>query len=178
MKKKRGQSTIEFALVMIVFIFFLSLSYNAVVSFSIHQYLSYATFMTARSYQAARGTPAEQLAAAKRTMSIYVPGVNDYSGGEKVFRFGSRPLAWIRSFSGPTTGQASQPFKLVFDVPFVTFPLAESMRTSFGRLQLSAESNLGREPTRQECQSFFDDFFSSFAGGGIHRADGMDDNGC
>lgn len=174
----KGQSTIEFALVFIAFIFFLSLSYNAVVSFSIQQYLSYATFMTARSYQAARQDPARQLAAAKRTMSIYVPGVSEYGSRTTVFTFGSRPLAWIKTFTGPGAGQANVPFRLVFDVPFLSFPLSESMRASFGKLELSTESNLGREPTRQECEQFFDNFFSGFSGGGIHRADGMEDNGC
>ena len=181
---KKGQSTVEFIFVFIAFIFFLSLSYNAVVSFAIYQYLSYATFMTARAYQAGREDPNAQLEAAKRTMQIYVPNVSPGAGSTPFGFSPKRSLATITAFTTPTvnssSGEAKTPFRLEFEVPLITVPLGQDLKRQFGTLKLSTQSNLGREPTQKECQDFFKSFFSKFFRGGnsLHTWEGMEDNGC
>lgn len=181
--KQKGQSTIEFIFVFIAFIFFLSLSYNTVVSFAVYQYLSYATFMSARAYQASRDDPNAQLEAATRTMEIYVPDVKPGQGSTP-FRFSRRTLATIKSFETPSvsqnSGNVTQPFRLKFEVPLITVPLGADLKKEFGTITLSTESNLGREPTQKECEVFFQKFFSKFFKGGIplHTWEGMEDNGC
>ena len=179
MKKQKGQSTIEFIFVFIAFIFFLSLSYNAVVSFAVYQYFSYATFMTARAYQASRDDPSAQLEAATRTMKIYVPNVNP-GPSSTPFGFSSkRTLATVKDFVIPRPGFAGD-FKLQFEVPLITVPLGADLKRDFGSLQLWTQSNLGREPTKKECEDFFQGFFSTFFRGGnpLHTWRGMEDNGC
>lgn len=182
--KKKGQGTVEFIFVFIAFIFFLSLSYNAVVSFAVYQYLSYATFMSARAYQASRDDPNAQLEAATRTMKIYVPNVSPGSGSTPFSFSSKRKLATITNFTTPkvntTTGFVTTPFRLEFEVPLITVPLGQDLKKTFGTLDLYTESNLGREPTKKECQTFFQNFFQDFlrVGNSLHSWEGMEDNGC
>jgi len=181
LQKQKGQGTIEFIFVFIAFIFFLSLSYNVVVSFAVYQYFSYATFMTARAYQASRETPEDQLEAAKRTMAIYLPNVQPGSGSTPFGFSQKKTLATIIKFTAPTTPADAPrtPFGLEFQVPLVSIPLGEDLKREFGTITLKTESRLGREPTQKECQDFFKTFFSKFgSGGGLHSSDGMEDNGC
>ncbi len=183
MKNQNGQSTIEFAFVIFAFIFFLSMSYNAVVSFAVYQYLSYANFMAARAYQPSRATPALQREKAIQTMQVYVPNVQANPSQRTSFAFSARrPLAIITGWTVPAEETAT-PFILEFEVPFITLPLGEEMRRTFGTFNLRTEVTLGRENTRVECRSFFEEFFRSMgyapgAGGMPHSPDGMEDNGC
>jgi hypothetical protein len=182
-KRKKGQSTVEFIFVFIAFIFFLSLSYNTVVSFAVYQYLSYATFMSARAYQAGREDPNSQLEAATRTMQIYVPNVTPGSSPTPFGFSSKRTLATITSFTTPSVnsefGDVNKPFVLEFEVPLITVPLGQDLKKEFGTIKLKTQSNLGREPTQKECQSFFQKFFSNFSrGSSLHTWEGMEDNGC
>jgi hypothetical protein len=176
-KAKKGQSTIEFIFVFFAFIFFLSISYNAVVSFAVYQYMSYATFMTARAYQAARQTPADQRQAALRTIAIYVPGVTEGTQSTGFAFSPVRPLARVTAFVVPAVGSAG-PFVLQFEVPFITLPLGDDIKAAFGTLTLRATSQLGREVSMQECRSFFTRKFGELGGSGPHSAADMEDNGC
>jgi hypothetical protein len=183
-QKDKGQSTVEFIFVFIAFIFFLSLSYNAVVSFAVYQYLSYATFMTARAYQASRDDPAAQLEAAKKTMAIYVSNVQPGSGSTPFGFSRNKTLATITAFTTPTPnpGNFLTPFRLDFEVPLITVPLGQDLKRDFGTLKLSTQSSLGREPTKAECVNFFKSFIQKFLRGGGgpagHSWEGMEDNGC
>ena len=182
--KKDGQGTVEFIFVFIAFIFFLSLSYNVVVSFAVYQYLSYATFMTARAYQASRDDPNAQLEAATRTMQIYVPNVSPGSGSTPFGFSAKRKLATITAFTAPkvnaNTGNVTTPFRLDFEVPLITVPLGQDLKKEFGTIELHTQSNLGREPTKKECTLFFEELFKKFfrGGTGLHTSAGMEDNGC
>lgn len=181
-KKRKGQSTIEFALVLFAFIFFLSVSYNAVVSFVVYQYLSYATFMSARAYQAARQDEGEQLSAAEKTMAVYVPGVKPGPQNTRYAYSATRTLARITAFTTPTAGKVDQKFTLEFEVPFVTLPIGEGFRRDFGTIKLTATSLLGREPNASECRQFFREAFDRLRGNRPmnvqHNSEGMEDNGC
>jgi hypothetical protein len=179
---KRGQSTIEFCLVFFAFIFFLSMSYNAVVAFATYQYLSYANFMAARARQAGRETIGAQQAAAHAVMDMYVPGIRE--GGQNLY-FGfsrTRKLAIITAWNVPSSGAPDKlnPFELEFDVWLITVPIGEDMRNRFGKLKLKTTAALGREPSSEECRGFFERFFSLYKNGpnNMHNSGDMEDNGC
>lgn len=176
---KRGQSTIEFIFVFFAFIFFLSMSYNAVVSFAVYQYLSYANFMAARAYQASRATPEAQNQAARDVMRVYVPGIKPGSQNTPFAFSSKRPLARIRRWEVPLPDpRVELPYILEFDVPFLTLPLGEEIKQSFGTLRLKTTLMMGREPARSECRAFFVRFFGAMGGSGPHSAEDMEDNGC
>jgi hypothetical protein len=180
LQKQKGQSTIEFVFVLFAFIFFLSLSYNAVVSFAVYQYFSYANFMAARAMQAGRETNAQQELASLKVMQMYVPGIN-VGSQDLLFSFSSkRPLARIKGWLVPRalSTDFEHPFVLIFEVPLLTLPLGEEIRQEFGTITLKTSAVLGREPSAEECRGFFDQFFSRMGGGAPHRPEDMEDNGC
>lgn len=176
--KNKGQSTIEFAFVLFAFISFLSLSYNAVVAFSVYQYLSYANFMAARAMQSSRATLDLQNNASLKVMKIYVPGIT-LNAQDTRFGFSrSRLLARITSWKKPEIGSTNLPFILVFKVPLLTLPIGNDLRREFGWITLKTSVILGREPTTQECHSFFQRFFVDMHGTTPHSPEAMEDNGC
>jgi len=177
--RRKGQSTIEFTFVLFAFIFFLSLSYNAVVSFAVYQYLSYANFMAARSFQASRGTKLLQEQKSLATMQLYVPGVTNNMKTPVPFAFSSkRKLAIITAWDVPYADSPNLPFHLEFQVPLLSLPLGDEIRKEFGWLNLHTDVILGREVTQEECLFFFTRFFDSLGGHSPHTAAGMEDNGC
>ncbi|MEZ4814695.1 MAG: hypothetical protein R3A80_05750 [Bdellovibrionota bacterium] len=177
-KTKSGQSTIEFIFVFFAFIFFLSMSYNAVISFAVYQYLSYANFMAARAYQPARTGKLDQRNAAISAMGVYVPGI-EVGSQNTLFAFSSkRPLARIRLWAVPEPDSQNLPFILQFEVPFLTLPLGDDIKQTFGTLTLKTTVMLGREPSRDECRFYFSNLFNSLGGSSPHTAAAMEDNGC
>ncbi len=177
-KHKKGQSTIEFIFVFFAFVFFLSMSYNAVISFAVYQYLSYANFMAARAYQPSRSGKIEQRNAAIKVMQVYVPGITVGSQTTNFAFSAKRPLARIRQWAVPEPDSPNLPFLLQFEVPFLTLPLGDDIKQTFGNLTLKTTVMLGREPSAEECRFFFAEFFNSMGGGAPHSAADMEDNGC
>jgi hypothetical protein len=177
-KTKKGQSTIEFIFVFFAFIVFLSLSYNAVVSFAIYQYFSYANFMAARAYQPSRNNRLDQNNAAVSTMGVYIPGIKIGSQNTPFSFSPSRVLANIKSWDVPRPDSPNLPMVLEFEVPFLVLPIGDDLRQSFGTLRLKTSMHIGREPSKEECRKFFVDFFGAMGGGAPHSPDAMEDNGC
>ena len=211
----KGQTLVEFAVVSLIFIFMIVLTFNAVIAFSVQQYFSYATFMAARAYQSASNTPAEQAQRARIVLDNLIPGFAGLSpgalsgsGGSPGFavRFPSfrKNVAFITEFSIPLPssgdyghfGQSStaQPpqISIKFSVPFAELPIGNQIKERFGFLKLQAQSFLGRDVSREECQFFFKAFLSAYSLGGsapqksrnafqkivLESSDAMDDNGC
>lgn len=199
---KSGQSMIEFSLVAVIFIFMLSLTFNAILAFSVQQYMSYAAFMTARALQAGGEDPATQFQSAARTLASFVPNLQvngpQQEGVEVPFRFGgfSKNLAVITGYTIPPPqgfdyGQASPTsvsVEIRFKVPFVEIAIGGQLRERFGTIPLSASSYLGREVSRAECKAFFQSFMQTFSISGPVTAaynnfagqyyTSMEDNGC
>lgn len=199
---KSGQSMIEFSLVSIIFIFMLSLTFNAILAFSIQQYMSYAAFMTARALQAGGEDPATQFQNAARTLASFVPNLQangpQQDGLDIPFRFAGfgKNLATITGYTIPPPqgfdyGQASPTSVAVqirFKVPFVEISVGSQLRDRFGTIPLSASSFLGREVSRSECKSYFQSFIQTFSISGPVSAaynsfagefyTSMEDNGC
>ena len=182
LSRRQGQSMIEFLFVSTLFILMLLISYNSVIAFSLQQYMSWITFMGARSFQAAAATPAAQEAAARRTLHDY--GIDD-SGKFMMKDFSDNALAQIVKVvvpsgataeiggyslsEGPNPTNASAgtgkmiaiqaSFRLMANVPFLS---GSSSTGSLGTIVLWSKSYLGREPTTMECQKFFGSFLKKY----------------
>jgi hypothetical protein len=197
--RREGQTLIEFALVSIIFIFMLVVTLNGILAFSIQQYLSYAVFMSARAYQAAAKDPEEQRKNALMTLESLVPNFRENGNFDVQFpSFGTRSLATVTQVEIPDpqvgdygpAGVGAKAIRMVFDVPLAPLPLGDTIRANFGKIQLEAESFLGREVTQSECRSFFKSFIGKFRISGASDVQSkndvfvneyshyMEDNGC
>ncbi len=195
LRRQRGQTLVEFALVSMLFVFMMVVTFNAVIAFSVHQYISYAVFMAARAYQASGDNLDSSATSAIETLKQFSLTGN---GKELEFKLFGRPVATINSISVPRaqnfdyskSGPSEDLFVGVnFEVPFVTLPLGENMRRDFASVKLEARSFLGREPSRDECLDYFKRFLNHFAldsspVSGLNKSFNdknfkfMDDNGC
>lgn len=199
---KSGQTVVEFAFVSMIFIFMLVLTFNTVVAFSVHQYLSYVTFMAARAYQAGNGSPQEQRTKALETFQRYIPQLGglspapgaaiDVSANPVRFNNFKKDLALIKKVYIPVVaenkdfgsgaamdrnvaGTSDRYVGLDFEVPFAQFPLGAELRNRFGRISLTTRSFLGREVSQRECRRFFVGV-AVLLGGADPNA--MEDQGC
>lgn len=167
-KTRRGQTLIEFAFVSVLFIFMLVLTFNSILAFSIHQYISYAAFMGARAYQASAETPQTQVQNAKTAFAQLIPGLSASEVGPGMsfpvfFRKFSERKALARIVSvtidSPQEGvygtRGNSQFKVVFDVPFAELPLGSEVGKQIAAIRLTTQSSLGREVTHQECKDYF-----------------------
>ncbi|MEO5668716.1 MAG: TadE family protein [Bdellovibrionota bacterium] len=188
---KRGQSVIEFILVIAVFLNLLVITINATMAFAVQQYMSYAAFMAARAYQASNLSPDGQAQAALTVLKSYV-FIVDGDEGSKIFRFGKKEIATARnvgwelpdsSASGlPKYGQmppdTGRRILITFEVPLFKLPFGQKSK-ALAWIPLQAVSYLGREPTVEECHSFFKNFYDYYKHGGSgDEWLGMDDNNC
>jgi len=194
-KRKEGQTLVEFALVSIFFIFMLFLTINVMIAFAVHQYVSYAVFMSARAYQAAADNPRQQKENALRTLKNYLPGITDVGNNLDVplsFQgFGTRALAVVKTVNippavkgkfGPGAESDDNFLHVVFDVPILAFPIGNIGR-GLEFVELQAKSFLGREVTTKECKEFFQAFLGAYAKGlpsfNLNEYwPNMEDNGC
>jgi len=195
-KRKQGQTLVEFIFVSLVFIFMLILTMNFILAFVIQEYLSYATFMSARSFQASAENPQIQRENALNTLRNYVPGISQEGGQDTRLAFDSfganRTLAKIINISIPPAvdgnygvGGASSEvaIEVEFRVPLLMFPML-GLGEDLTRLTLTAKSFLGREVSQNECQNFFRSFLQKYGDGipgntyDINTATYMEDNGC
>jgi len=172
---KSGQGVVEFAFVSFIFLNLFFLTLNGILAFSVHQYISFATFMAARAYQASDSTPALQAANARATLEGYfaIPGIKKEMA--RVNRI-EIPLANSPTRYGYGVPEPGAQIKVVFQVPLFQFPLGPASR-DFGWIQMESVSFLGREPTVQECGTFFQTMWTFYGGGG-DTWKGMDDNNC
>ncbi len=164
-------------MVSLLFVFMVVLTVNAILAFSVQQYLSYAAFMAARAYQAAGSAPDDSKIAAQLTLASYIPGLppaESVSGLGFPLKFKSfpRPLAFITQFSIPApragdygasaTALRANPIQIKFRVPFAVIPIGEEIRRRFQFIEMSAQSYLGREVSTVECRAFFQGFLNKF----------------
>jgi len=196
-RDKRGQTVVEFALVSVFFIFMLILTFNAVLAFTVHQYFSYVTFMSARAYQAAGDTPQDSALRARETMKRLIPGLplsqSALSSMNFSFTFDlfGKELAVVDSVVIPSPddqvfGMANpaSPIQINFRVPLVQFPISQELQQQFAFISLKSESYLGREVSRSEVKKYFSSFFNAWLVPGVSAgnivsgySEYMEDNG-
>jgi hypothetical protein len=180
--KEQGQSTIEFALTLILMMglifFFMQLS----LIFGFGNYVHYATFMAARAYlSAGPGGPDEQGDRAKnviiRTMkrSVTQSGIDRFpaiargqggSGDVAGFELnspqyvpGDYNLSWIQGVRYTFRSR-------LFLIPLGGTGGGAASANSPNSVTLTSESWLGREPSEEECKAQ------------LGKVNGIYDNGC
>lgn len=192
-RTKRGQSVIEFIFVVLAFLNLLVVTINATMAFAVQQYMSFATFMAARAYQASNLKPSDQAAAATAVLASYI-FIHPGDAAQKVFRFDADGKGTAREVSWeiPSSDDSSLPkygqmppspgrrIRVSFKVPIFQLPFG-GLSQGFAWVDLTAESYLGREPTADECRSFFENFYNFYVPTGKDGGGGwvgMDDNNC
>lgn len=202
---RKGQTLIEFAFVSVLFVFMLGLTFNAILAFCVHQYVSYATFMASRALQASAGTPTAQRQAAQIAFAQLIPGLSPAAVGPSMNfnvyfpKFSQRKsLATILGVQIPSPREGAYGLRddttltVTFNVPLTEgLPVGSELASQFARVQLTAQSSLGREVTVKECQDYMRNRFTPileavkprFGGGNVPEAVSkqwvnMDDTGC
>ena len=189
MKSRKGQSMMEFALVVMIFLNLLIVTYNSVLAFATQQYLSYVAFLSARAFQASSENPQGQQSRAQAVIDRFLPSDTlSMPGFNRVLAFNiEKYVPEASALPYGTKGPAPErQIRIAFDVPLFQLPFF-SLSDQFPTMRLEARSYLGREATRSECRAFFQRFYNFFLPTGIptrSRAEvrdawtGMDDNDC
>lgn len=174
-----GQSTIEFALTMVLTLAFTFFYIQLCFFFAFGNYIHYATFMSARAYLSAGPNPEDQAA---RARAVIVRMLKKSEGFAGVDRF---PAIAKGIGGGDPTGFQLDPApfsRYVRDLSWLegvrykfrgrlfVIPLAGIGRGSAdpnaNSVTLTSESFLLREPSTEECQGF------------IEKKNAIYDNGC
>jgi hypothetical protein len=161
---RRGQTLLEFVFVSILFVFMIYFTFNAVIAFSIHQYVRFSTFMAARAYQASRESQEQAADAARETLARYFsPQIVQSGSGSMSFPSFNRavfevervviPSASLGDYDG-RRGEASA-IQVTYSVPLLAGAPVSGAFESLQRIQLTARSSLGRDPSQQECLAYF-----------------------
>jgi ribosome modulation factor len=187
-KKEEGQSTVEFALTLMLLLGFVFFFMQLSLIYGLGSYVHYATFMSARAYLSAGTSEDDQASRAKQVIISTLkagqtlenrdrfPTVKATGGsagimgmdiGDSHYQAGNRNLSWL------------QGVRYTFKSRFFLLPLvpnspnsgstgqsAGSSAQDPGVVQLSSESWLGREPSDGECQKQ------------LGTMNGIYDNGC
>jgi hypothetical protein len=187
----KGQSTIEFALTMILLMAFTLFYVQISLAFSFGSFVHYATFMSARALLASGPNQSDQYARAKQVI-IYTlkksegePGLDKFPSIAKAFGQGDLP-GYI---AGPgkqfQSTDISYSWMLGVQYKFRSkvflLPLGKSKTTASNptsrvpanTLELTAESWLGMEASDSDCREQMSKGSSQSGGGGWRT-----DNGC
>jgi Flp pilus assembly protein TadG len=170
-QNERGQAAIEFIVVVVVIFFFLLFYLSLSLLLVTSEYIDYATFMAARTYKSGFSTKEYQQKYANDIFNSYTSKVQGIARNMQ--------LSFVDPQNGDeqTAGVVSTYQMDIFYLPPVfikTGPLPIS------RINLSSEAHLGRDPSYQDCQNFFQQFSQRFGLGieGTTLMQQMDDNAC
>ena len=179
LKSEEGQSTIEFALTMVLSLAFTFFYIQLCFFFAFGNYVHYATFMSARAYLSAGPNQEDQ---ASRAKSVIVRMLKKSEGFTGIDRFPSiakgtgggdpagfqldpapfsryvRDLSWLEGVRYKFRGR-------LFVIPLAGIGRG-SADPNANSVTLTSESFLLREPSTEECQSF------------IEKKNAIYDNGC
>lgn len=171
-KDQRGQSTIEFALTIVLFISFILFFYQLSHIFALGSYVQYATFMSARALESAGKNPQDQSDRAEKTFQSMMKRNSKERFKYAVTGAGGGNLAGLSVGPGPQYDPQNRAYSWMEGVRY-TFRGKLFLMPLFGRetdqgagMQLTSESWLGRETTYDECVD------------AITQMGGFSDNGC
>jgi hypothetical protein len=163
-EKEEGQSTVEFALTLILLMGFIFFFLQLSLVFGFGNYVHYATFMSARAYLAAGPNGDDQVSRAK---SVIVSTLKAGPSREGMDRFPG--IARAVGGDGPVTGMELdspefhkgdrdsswlQGVRYTFKSRLFLLPLggrSPASGSSGNSLTLTSESWLGREPSDADC---------------------------
>ena len=178
-----GQSTLEFALTIILAIAFVLFFFQLTMIFRFGSYVHYATFMAARAYLSAGTDNEDQKTRAMNVMvrmvkkSEGVTGIDKFPSIAKGFGGSDAPGIEIGPGSdfqeGTRTSSWMQGVRYTFKSRLFLIPLAGSAKGSgntrdanVNSLTLTSESWLGKEPSEIDCKA------------AMNATGGAFDNGC
>lgn len=174
----QGQSTIEFALTITLFLTFTFFFLQLGLVFAFGNYVQYATFMAARSYLSAGPDSQDQEQRARYVIGTMLKRSAFQTRTDK-FPSIAKGYGGDGEFPGLLVGRGSMyqennddtlwmtGVQYTFSGKLFPVPLGRSSNgTSLTSLQLTSESWLGRDPTDSECTS------------AMEKIKGSIDNGC
>jgi len=168
-KKQDGQSAIEFIVVVVVVFFFLFFFLSLAVTLVISDYVEYATFMAARTYKSGYSGENIQEQMARQVFQTYVQKID---GIARNFELN---FVQLDPQDEQTAGVVVTYEVDLFYLP----PLFVGEALPGGRIRLTAQAHLGRDPAGADCQEFFSGFSQRL---GLGLSDPflqmMHDNGC
>ena len=172
--KNSGQSTVEFALTLSLFLAFVLFYFQVCMVMAFGSYVQYATFMAARAYKAANQSPQDQIERATQVLtglvklSVSQPNLDRFAsvargvGGNSdvpglfvnppsEYQPNNRAFSWMQGIR--YTFRSS-----IFLIPLSGTGPAGQSQTALGagvnQLTLTSESWLGKETSYSECRAF------------------------
>jgi hypothetical protein len=185
---EEGQSTIEFALTLILVMAFMLFYFQLGLLMGLGNYIHYATFMSARAYLSAGSSPDDQVSRATYVLNAMLAKPNSTADrfpsiargqpidgcqnpvapggcvglGDNGYKGdGDRDLSWMQGVRYRFRGRL-----FILPLAGLSAQSQQGFTTDVNSLTLTSESWLGREPTYSECS---DD---------MGKLKGIYDNGC
>jgi Flp pilus assembly protein TadG len=165
LRREGGQGTVEMVLTLFAFFTILFMYVQIALSFSVANYIQYATFMAARAFLSAHPSEGEQKRAAASVLDAMLR-----PGGSEVFGSIAKPSEGTGDIPGATIGATSrvelratnsrrkaweQGVQYKFKTKLYMVPLIRPKPSKDGSgLELISETYLGREPTADECVKY------------------------
>lgn len=172
-----GQSTLEFALTLLLLMAFVLFYIQLALMMGVGNYVHYATFMSARAYMAAGPSRENQVERARAVIGKMVkrsegsgadrfPSILKGTGGGEPNGFQVDPPGQFRAEERNSSWMEG--VRYTFKSRLFVLPFGKGARTGgdVNSLTLTSESWLGREPAYDECQDE------------MGRMLGIFDNGC
>lgn len=167
-RKEKGQAGVEFMVIMLVIFFFLFLLLSLSILFVISDYVEFATFMAARTYKAGASREEMQFQHAQEVFQSYTDKIQGIATNFTLER------AQISPDDNQTAGLLS-----TYDISLFYFPplfMLGGMPNP--RVKLATDTFLGRDPSYEECQSFFQSLGKKLGIDSSYFWEQMEDNGC
>lgn len=168
-KQQQGQSTVEFALTLILFLAFILFYFQLSMIFAFGNYAHYATFMSARAMLSAGATKSDQVTRAKDVIILTLKKSAGQAGVDKFpmiakgfgegevgglaldapeqYKAGDRTFSWMQGVRYTFKGKL---FLIPFGGSSGKTPTGDTMNS----ISLTSESWLGREPSEEECRTY------------------------
>jgi len=170
-RNQKGQAAIEFIVTAVVTFFFLFLLLSVALLLVVSDYVEFATFMAARTYKSGFSNKARQESNATLVFNKYFEAVQGIARNKRLRFFNTDP-------SDEHTGglTATYDIDLFYLPPLFLGTDPQGQRAS--AVTLSSEVHLGRDPSFEDCQSFFQDFATNNGITNSAYTEMMEDNGC
>lgn len=167
-KGQSGQAAIEFIAISVVLFFFLLFFLSISILFVVSDYIEYATFMAARTYKSGASRQPIQQRNAEIVFNSYF---------DKVQGIARRPnLEFIRT---EEDNVRTEGLMASYDIDmFYLPPVFVGGGGTPSRIRLNSEAHLGRDPSHEECRSFFTGFGQRVGVTDPNILEMMEDNGC
>jgi hypothetical protein len=171
-KNQGGQAAIEFIVVCIAIFFFLLLFLSLSLIFVVSEYIDYATFMAARTYKSGFSSQEYQQRYARDVWNKYM---------ENIQGIVTNTSLTFHDNTDPDAGAQTSGVHSNYTIPLFYLPpvFAKGLKLP-STIDLAAETHLGRDPSFEECESFFNQYNQRYGLGldGSAILQEMDDNGC